>query len=158
ELVAEFRQADPCRHGEGAEMISEVGLLGRNEVRERLAVVALVLLGLLPKEVETLEHAGASAVRVKLDVVADGVRWKKSIDTARPNELLLDDHVQESVGFPEELSRLLSVFLVLEDPREHSLQFPGVKERCPVDEVTEGGERKIVEHPHAGEFGLGDVL
>ena len=47
---------------------------------------------------------------------------------------------------------------MLEDARIDALQLPGVEERRPVDELAQRGERKVVEHAHAGERGVGEVF
>ena len=66
--------------------------------------------------------------------------------------------IEQRVGFGEDLARLLALLRVVEDARVDALQFPGVEERRPVDELAQRGEREVVEHAHAGERGRGHVF
>src|ERR1700743_1006867 len=48
--------------------------------------------------------------------------------------------------------RLLPLLLIVEDARIDAFQLPGMKEGRPVDKLAQRGERKVVEHTHAGEL------
>ena len=61
EAVAELLQADAGGDGEGADVIGQAGLLGRDEVGERAAGLAAFAVGLLAQEVEARR---ATCVRV----------------------------------------------------------------------------------------------
>ncbi len=73
EAVAQLLQADAARHGEGADVIGQSGILRRDEIGEGPARLAAFSIRLLPQEMESLEHLVARLIRVQFDVVADGV-------------------------------------------------------------------------------------
>src|SRR5580704_3057077 len=54
--------------------------------------------------------------------------------------------------------RLLTVRLVLKNAGIDAFQPPGVEDWRPVNELAQGGQRKIVQHTHAGEGGHGQVF
>ena len=86
------------------------GLLGRDEVGERAAGLAAFPVGLLAEEVEARRaHRAARGVGVEFDVVADGIGGKEAVDAARGDQVLLDDVVEQRIGFGEELARLLAL-------------------------------------------------
>ena len=105
-----------------------------------------------------VEHLVRVVVRVQLDIVAHGVGGKEAVDAARRDQLLLDDRIEQRIGFGEDLARLLALLRVVEDARINALQLPGVEERRPVDELAQRGQRKVVQHAHAGERGRGQVF
>ena len=105
-----------------------------------------------------VEACGARGVGVELDIVADRAGGKEAVDAARGDQVLLDDAIEQRVGFREELARLLALLRVVEDARIDAFQPPGVEERRPVDELAERGQREVVEHAHAGELGRGKVF
>src|SRR6185295_9841522 len=116
---------------------------------------ALLLHGLLAQEVEPAEHLRARRVRVELHVVTGAVRGEEAIDAAGGEQPPGDDLVEELVRLGEGLARLLAVFVVLKDRGVDALELPRVEERRPVDELAQRRERKLVEHPYAGELGRG---
>src|SRR5205814_1347882 len=95
---------------------------------------------------------------VELDVVTDGAGGEEAVDAAGGDELFGDELIEQLVPLGEELPGLVAVLLVLEDARIDALELPGVEEGGPVDEVAQGAERKIVQHPHPGEGGGGQIL
>ena len=74
----------PRRHGEGADVIAQAGLLRRDEVGER--PVRLALRRFAPAGAGSGTRAStvrARLVGVELDVVADGVGREEAVDAAR---------------------------------------------------------------------------
>ena len=65
--------AEPGGDGEGADVVGQPGLLGRDEVAERPVRDAVAVLALLAQVVQRGQHLGAGLVGVDLDVVADRV-------------------------------------------------------------------------------------
>ena len=117
---------------------------GRDEVDQRAAGLAAFAVGLLAEEVKALLHLGARVVGVELDVVAYGVGGEKAVDATRGDQLLRDDLVEQGVGFGVYLACLRSVLRVLEDAGVNAFESPGVEEGRPVDEVAQGGQRKVI--------------
>src|SRR6202165_6142900 len=118
-------------------MIGQPGFLWRDEVRKRPARLAAFLIRLLTEEVKSFEHLFACAVGIQFDIVAHGAGGKQAIYAARRDQVPLDDGIQESVGFAKDLARLCTLSLMLENAGINALQTPGVKQRCPVDEVAQ---------------------
>src|SRR6202030_2316541 len=98
------------------------------------------------------------AVRIQLDIVANGVGGKEAVNPTSRDQIVLDNEIQESVGFGEDLTRLSTVLLVLQNAVINPFQLPGVEERCPVDEVAQRCERKVVQHAHTRKCGYGQVF
>src|ERR1017187_6304055 len=102
---------------------------------------------------ESLQHRLARVVRVQFNIVAHGVCGKEAVYPTRRNQVLLDDDVQESIGIGEDLTRLLTLLLVLKNSGIDAFQSPCVKDRRPVDEFAQRRQRKVIEHADAGERG-----
>src|SRR5713226_7915130 len=107
---------------------------------------------------ESLEHLSACAVRVQLDIVAHGASGKQAVYAPRRDQVLLNDDIQESIGFGEDLARLYTLSLVLKNAGINTFQPPGVEERRPVDEVAQHRQRKVVQHAHTGKCGCRQVF
>src|ERR1035437_3482443 len=107
---------------------------------------------------ESLQHRLARVVRVQFNIVAHGVCGKEAVYPTRRNQVLLDDDVQESIGIGEDLTRLLTLLLVLKNSGIDAFQSPCVKDRRPVDEFAQRRQRKVIEHADAGERGYGQVF
>ena len=136
EPVAQILQADPARNREGSDMVRQAGFLWRNEVGERAARLATFPVGLLAEEVESFGYFFPLVVRVQLDIIARGIGGEKTIYAARRDQFLLNDDIEKSVGFCEYLPRLPTLLLVIKNAGIHTFQSPGVKQRCPVDELA----------------------
>ena len=125
ESVNQCLQSDPARYREGSHGVAKPSLHGRNEIRKRTAGVDFVSgafpVRLLPKKMQPVQNLTSSAVRVQLHIVAHRVGRKKSIRSARRQQLLRDDPVQQHIGFCENLARLLTLPLVRENPRVNAL-------------------------------------
>src|SRR6266851_9194801 len=107
---------------------------------------------------ESLEHLSACAVRVQLDIVAHGASGKEAVCATRRDQVLLNDDIQESIGFGENLARLRTLILVVENAGVNAFQPPGVEERRPVNEVAQRRQRKVLQHAYAGKLGDGQVF
>src|SRR6202041_2141395 len=157
EAVAEGLEADAAGDGEGSDVVGEIRFAGRDEVSERAAGLAAFAVGLLAEEVETREDCRARFVGVELDVVSDGTGGEQSIGSAGGDEILLDDLIEEGVGFGEYLARLRYLALVVEDAGVNAFQFPGVEEGLPVDVLADRGEGKATEDADARKGGRGQA-
>ena len=93
EAIAKLFEADAAGYGECADVIGQAGFLGRDKVRERAARLASLPVRLLTKKVKTRERLAARFVRVKFDIVADGVGGIEAVDAARRDEFFCNDAV-----------------------------------------------------------------
>ena len=76
EAVAQLLQADAAGHREGADVVAQPGLLGRNEIGQRPAGLASLPIRLLAQKVEALQRPSSRAIRVQLNIVAHRVGGK----------------------------------------------------------------------------------
>ena len=67
-------------------------------------------MGLLAKEVETLQHRLRASVRVQLDIVAHGIGREKAVYAARRDQFFSMMVIEESIRFGENLPRLRALF------------------------------------------------
>ena len=107
---------------------------------------------------ESLEHLFASVVRVQFDIVAHGAGSKQAVYAPRRDEVLRNDDIQKSIGFSEDLARLRTLSLVLENARINTLQSPSMEERRPVNEVAQCRQRKVMQHADTGKRGSREVF
>ena len=64
------------------------------------------LFHLLTKEMEPGQRPGPGFVGVKLDIIAYGIGGEKAVYAACRDQALLDDDIEESIPFREDLARL----------------------------------------------------
>src|SRR5256885_327235 len=83
---------------------------------------------------------------------------EQTINPSCRDEFFFNDHIEKGVTFFEQLACLRALLFVLKDSRINTLQSPGVEERRPVDELTQRGQRKVIEHTYASKSGRGYVL
>ena len=100
----------------------------------------------------------ACVVRVQLDIVAHSVGGEEAVYASRRDQFLLNDDIQKSVAFGEDLARLRTLSFVLKNAGINAFQSPGVEERRPVDEFAQRRQRKVVQHAHTGERGRRQVF
>src|ERR687898_802166 len=124
---------EPGGHSEEAYVVFQTRLLRGDVVRQRAVGSARRFLPLLAQEVEGFQHFFARLVGVDLDVVVrQGVGRKEPDDRAGPEQLLLDDAIQEVLAVLEELACLRALLGVVQDLGVASLHLPGVEEERPV--------------------------
>src|SRR2546423_9614048 len=109
----------------------------RHEVGEAIIRLAVGLLNLLTKEMKRRQHLGSRFVGVKLDVVADAVRGKQTIDASWMKPFPAYDLVEQLLRVGKEFASFFAMFLVVQDCWIAAAQLPGVKKRRPIDEGDE---------------------
>ncbi len=144
EAVAQLLKADAAGDREGADVVGQPGLFGRDEVDQRAARLAAFPVSLLTEKVEALLHLGPRVIGVELDVVTHCVGREKAVDAARGDQLLRNDLVEQGIAFGVDLARLRSVLRMLEDAGVNAFESPGVEEGRPVNEVAQGGQGKVI--------------
>mmetsp|Transcript_55188 Transcript_55188/g.146427 ORF Transcript_55188/g.146427 Transcript_55188/m.146427 type:complete len:1471 (+) Transcript_55188:155-4567(+) len=137
QLGADVLAAEAGRDGERANVVRLARVLGRHEVRERVADGVLALL-LLAKRVEGAELRARPVGVVHLDVVADRVRRPDADHAVGLEHLLLDDLFDELHRVCVQLLGLLADRLVVEELRVSAVgvlaaQLPYLEEGVPVD-------------------------
>src|SRR5580704_4891160 len=98
---------------------------------------------------KTIAHGLTFAVRVELDVVADRVGGKETVDSAGGDRFLPDHPIQQGLAIREELAGLYAALAFVEDARVNTLEAPRVKKRRPVDELAQSRQRKIIEYANS---------
>ena len=136
--------------GEGADVILDVGLQRRDEVRDRLVRLSLAAIGLLPEAVE-------DPASVEDEVVAVGMGGEVPVDAARLEQVLRHDPIEHLLPDLEQLPSGLAHLRVFEDLRVAPLQLPGGEEEGPVDVVAEHREVGL-DGPGPDERGRRSVL
>src|ERR1043166_5216838 len=104
-----------------------------DEVGKAMVELTGLLLHLLAQEVKCGQDMRSGFVRVKLDIVADGMRWEKAVNGASAEQLLGDNLLQQALRVLEELFG----FRPFQDCRITPPQFPGVKKGRPINERDE---------------------
>src|SRR5579871_5519500 len=107
---------------------------------------------------KSLKYCFARVVRVELDVVAHRVSGKQAIYAPRRNEFLFNDGIEKGIAFAEYLARLRTLFLVLKNAGINPFQPPGVEERCPVNELAQRFQRKVVKNAYADKTRRGHIF
>ena len=158
EALTDLVQADARRDGEGADMVAQARLGGRDEVGQRTARMIRAPIHLLTQEMQGREDGGAVGARVGLDVVADRVRGEEAVNAPGLQQPLLDDAIEQRIPLVEDLLRLRAVLFVFQNLRIDALQLPRVEERRPVDVLPQRPQREVVEHAHTRELGLRHVV
>src|ERR1700691_1488619 len=100
---------------------------------------------------KSLQHLFAGLVRIQLDIIANCISRENAVHTPRRDQVLLNDGIEESVAFTEDLARLCAMLCVFENPGINSFQPPGVEERAPVNELAQRRQWKVVKRAHTGE-------
>src|ERR1700736_2938346 len=88
---------------------------------------------LLTKHMKPCQHFGPRLVGIYFNVVPDAVSRPKSINAPGSEQLSFDDILQQFLCILEQRTGLLSHFRIIENLRETPSQFPGMKERRPID-------------------------
>ena len=158
ELFAQFLQPHTARHRERANRIRQPRLLRRNKVRQAPARFVPLPVRLLPQKLEPCQHLLARAIRVQFHIVARRVRRKKSVHAARRQQPLRNHPIQQRIPLREDLPRLFALLLILKNSRIHALQFPRMKKRAPIDELSQHCKGKILQHAHTKKRWLRQVL
>src|SRR5262249_48392528 len=158
EPIAQLLQTDTAGYRKPTDVIAKPGLLRSDEVCQRAAWLASLFVRLLAKEMESVEHFRPAAICVQLHVIAHSIGWKKSIHAARFDQVLLNDEIEELIGFGVVWAGLCATVPVRKDARINALQPPGVKERLPVDELTKCRKGKILGRAHADERRRRDIF
>ena len=121
EFIAQLLQPNPAGHCKRANVIAQSGFLRRNKISQRPARGNIgpgaFLVRLLAQKVESLQHLCARLVAIQFHIVAHCVCGKEAVHSTRRNQLLLNDAIQQSIGFSNNLPRLLALPLVLENAR-----------------------------------------
>src|SRR5579872_625839 len=105
EPVAQFLQTNTAGYGKRAYVIRQPGFLRGDKVGERSTWLAAFPVCLLAEQVESLKHLSARAIRVQLDVITNGARGEKPIDTSSRDQVLLNDAIQKRLSFGKHLAR-----------------------------------------------------
>src|SRR4051812_16215610 len=105
----------------------------RDVIRETMIELCRRLLHLLTQEIKRGDFFSAGVISVDMDVVADGVRGPQSVNAARDQEIFRCNALEEFLRIIEKLTRLFAHLWVIEDRRVTATQFPGMKERRPID-------------------------
>src|SRR5205814_10456626 len=92
-------------------------------------------LHLMAPKIERRELFRSRFVRIKIGIVAHGVCRPKSVNSSRRERIFCDDRVEKFLRVIKKLARLFANYRIIEDRRITSTQFPGVKERRPIDVV-----------------------
>ena len=113
------------------------------------AVAPGITRDLLAQRMEHGERCIAPILGIHLDIVADGVRGPETDDGVCREPLLLDDPIKQRLRVIEQLARLGTELLVVEDHRIAPLELPGLEEGRPIDARDEIGEIVGFEARHA---------
>src|SRR5215831_830622 len=150
---AKLFQADACGYGEAADVVDPPILARRDEVGQRLIVLARAFFALLAQRVEDSQNARTILVGVDLDVVADRVGRPETVNGVRPQFPAADDAFEQRSRVLIKFARLRARGRIVENAREYAFQLPRVKERRPVNELDDLFEGIVFEQPDACEFG-----
>ena len=112
---------------------------------------------LLAQLVEARENGAALLVGVDLDVVADGVARPEADNGFGGEAFFGDDSGEQCLRVGKEFLCFDAHDFIFEDLGETAVEFPGAKERAPVDERNDVRERNFGEDFRAEEFGAGNV-
>ena len=149
ELLDLDADAEPGSDREGAHVVSQTGVLGRDEVAEAPVRDTVAVLALLAQVVQRGHHLGAGLVGVDLCIVADCVGREEPDHPVGGQPLLLDQGVEHPLGVVVQLAGSLTRHRVVEDVGEAALHLPGVEERLPVDVFAEFGKVVVAELAYA---------
>ena len=83
------------------------------------------------------------------NVVARATRGPQSGGTAEVEAIFFNEQVELATGIVEKFAGLGAVFIGLKYFREGALEAPGDKERCPVDDFSDGSSIDAFEEAHA---------
>jgi hypothetical protein len=139
-----------CPDAGGDRERPEVVSFRGHEIDERPVRAGVAVVGLLAEEAEARAR---SVVTIDNDIVAVGRRRPEAEDTARDEQTLVDDPVEQALRVVEQLPRRR----LLQDRRELPLQLPGVEEELPVDVLPQRCEIGLDETA-ARELGLRQVV
>ena len=95
---------------------------------------------------EAAEFLGLGRIAEDFDVIPDASRRPEAGDAAQAEAFLADQSVELDPGRIKELTRFMTIFGRLKDLRESALERPRDEERCPIDELGDGGRVDVVKH------------
>ena len=105
----------------------------RNVICQAMIELARRLLHLLTQKIERRDLFGASVISVNDDIVPDRVCRPKCVNAARNQQVFRYDPLKQFLRVIEKFARLFADLRVIENRRMTPPQFPGMKERRPVD-------------------------
>lgn len=108
-----------------------------DKIRQAPVRRAISLFNLLAQKKKRRQHLRPRFIGVKFHVVAHPVRREETINTPRLNQFFADDLLQQLLRVGKQFARLFAVFLVVQNGRITSPQFPGMEKRRPVNERDE---------------------
>src|SRR5450432_3556193 len=88
---------------------------------------------LLAKHMKRCQHFGSRLVGIYFNVVPDAVSRPKSINATGGEQFSFDDILEQFLRILKQRTGLLSNLRVIENLRKTPSQFPGMKERRPID-------------------------
>ncbi len=138
-------------HDEGADVIRDTGVAGRDEVADREVRFAVASLQLLSQPVQSSCLPAAGRCRRRRGVPAR-TRRRPSVRTTGSATTCSSSRCPSSNSG----SRRVTELGVGEDRRVAAAQAPGVEERGPVDVGHEVGDVDVVERAHSGVRGRDD--
>src|SRR3954449_1542339 len=145
-------QAETRGDGEGADVVVQARLPGRDEVRQGLACRAVPALGLLAQLVQGGPHLAPGLVGVDLDVLAvDPVGREQAEHPAGAQPPAGDQLVEHGLRVLVQPTGRLAGHRVVQQVGEPAAHLPRVEERLPVDVAAQLLERIVGEG--AGELG-----
>src|SRR5262249_43071414 len=92
---AKLIQADASCDGEAADVIDPPALARRDEVGQRLIILACAFLALLAQCVEDGQNARTIFIGVDLNVVTDRVRWPEAVYGVSPQFPAANDSFEQ---------------------------------------------------------------
>ncbi len=147
--------ADAGRDGEGADVVGEPALLGRDEIGQRRVgpvgpVLARHLLAQRVQHGESATCAPSSAYSSMSSPTA--LAGQKPITALAVSHLLLDQPLQHGLRVVEQLLGFGTDHVVLEDAGILALQLPGLEEGRPVDVGHQLGQLVALERAGADQL------
>ncbi len=140
--------ADSSRDREGPQVIGRHSRR-RHEIGQRPVTLAGGQVLLLAQEVQAREFTRTRGIGVNRHIIVlHGVGREQADDTARPQPTLTDRAAQHAPCVGVEACRLLAVLRIGQDVGKAAAQFPGLKERRPVDVAGQFLERIVIEDAH----------
>src|SRR6266704_5493242 len=90
-------------------------------------------LHLLPQKIKRGEFFRALVLNVEIDIIANRVRWPKSVNAASGQQILRGDLIDKFSRVIKKLTCLFANHRIVQDCRITAAQLPDVKERRPID-------------------------
>ncbi len=145
EALHVFVDADAGGDGEGADVVFQAGVFGRDEVGQALVGAARRFLVLLAQVVQGGQHFAARFVGVDFDVVVVHlVGGEQAEHGFGLQPFFVDDLLQHVLRVFEQVLGVFADHFVFQDLRVAAGQFPGFEERGPVDVVAQFFQREVV--------------